>query len=119
MIRSELVARIAKQNPHLYTKEVEAAVTTILNTMAGALTRGDRVELRDFGSFATKEVAERAARNPRTGTVVTATAKRVVQFKLGKGMRDRLNREKAHPEQEAEQRLRGELRSAAAAWPAR
>ena len=92
MIRSELIARVAEQNPHLYAREVEAAVTTILNAMVTALIHGDRVELRDFGSFATRDVAERAARNPRTGAVVTATAKRIVQFKPGKAMRGAINR---------------------------
>ena len=52
MIKSELILRIAEQNPHLYEKEVEAVVNTILNRISDALVAGDRVELRGFGEFA-------------------------------------------------------------------
>src|ERR1700710_2677283 len=101
MIRSELVARIAEQNPHLYAKDVEAVVVTILDTIADALARGDRVELRGFGAFDTKPLLERAARNPKTGAAVTVGAKKRIAFKPGKGMQDRLNHTKLDPEQEA------------------
>ena len=103
MIRSELVARIAEQNPHLYAKDVEAVVVTILDTMADALARGDRVELRGFGAFDTKPLLERAARNPKTGAAVTVGAKKRIAFKPGKGMQDRLNLDQDTPGQEAEQ----------------
>ena len=119
MIRSELVARIAAQNPHLYAKEVEAVVDAILDRIARALADGDRVELRDFGTFCVRDREARTARNPRTGELVVATAKARIHFKPGKGMRTRLNLERTNPEQDAEQILRAELRSAAAAWPAR
>ncbi|XYD12692.1 HU family DNA-binding protein (plasmid) [Methylobacterium sp. NMS12] len=91
MIRSALIARIAEQNPHLYAKDVEAVVSVILNTMAKALARGDRVELRDFGAFSTNELQGRIARNPRTGAIVDVAAKRTIAFKPGKAMRARLN----------------------------
>ncbi|MCJ2062871.1 integration host factor subunit beta [Methylobacterium sp. J-088] len=91
MIRSELVARIAAQNPRLYAREVEGVVDAILDRIAEALANGDRVELRDFGTFATKEVLGRSARNPRTGAPVTVGAKLGVTFKPGKAMRARLN----------------------------
>ncbi|QGY03549.1 integration host factor subunit beta [Methylobacterium mesophilicum SR1.6/6] len=92
MIRSELITRIAKQNPHLYAKDVEAVVSVILAQIAAALTSGDRVELRDFGSFATKELQGRTARNPKTGAVVSVETKLSIAFKPGKAMRVRLNR---------------------------
>jgi integration host factor subunit beta len=91
MIRSELVTRIATQNPHFYATDVEAGVDAILDRMAGALADGDRVELRDFGTFATKERRARTRRNPRSGQSVAVSAKRVIQFKPGKTMRARLN----------------------------
>ena len=119
MIRSELVARIAAQNPHLFARDVEAVVDTILKRVAEALADGDRVELRDFGAFSVRDRDARAARNPRTGEPVVAKAKAHVYFKPGKGMRARLNLEKVDPEQGSEQLLRAELRSAAAAWPTR
>ena len=80
MIRSELVIRIAEQNRHLNARDVERVVDTVLDRIAGALADGDRVELRDFGTFAAKELGARTGRNPRTGEVVSVRAKRTVQF---------------------------------------
>ena len=119
MVRSELVARIAAQNPHLYAREVEAVVSAILDRIALALADSDRVELRDFGTFCVRDREGRAARNPRTGETLAVGAKAHVYFRPGKGMRTRLNLEQTEPEQGDEQLLRAELRSAAAAWPAR
>lgn len=90
MIRSELVARIAARNPHLYAQDVEKVVMTILGTVADALARGDRVELRDFGAFSTRAIRARPGRNPRTGMAVAVGAKTHVHFKPGKAMRERL-----------------------------
>lgn len=106
MIRSKLVARIAAQNPHLYARDVEAVVDAILERIVDALVDGDRVELRDFGTFATKETRARTGRNPRSGQTVDVAAKRSVQFKPGKAMRARLNIRPADQEYEAERLLR-------------
>src|SRR5215204_1708992 len=57
MLKSELIARIAEQNPHLYERDAEAIVNAILDTITTALARGDRVELRGFGVFAVKRRA--------------------------------------------------------------
>jgi integration host factor subunit beta len=91
MIRSELIARIAEQNLHLYAKDVAAVVDTILDMMADALARGDRVELRDFGVFATKKRPERTGCNPKTRAPVTIAARRNILFKPGKALQARLN----------------------------
>ncbi|WP_342111254.1 integration host factor subunit beta [Methylobacterium sp. SI9] len=106
MIRSELVARIAAQNPHLYAKDVEAVVDAILDRMSAALADGDRVELRDFGTFAIRDREARTGRNPRSGQSVAVPAKRVIHFKPGKTLRARLNLRPADQEREAERRLR-------------
>ena len=66
-------------------------VDAILDRMADALADGDRVELRDFGTFTTKEVLGHRARNPRTGAIVTVVSKLGIVFKPGKAMRVRLN----------------------------
>ena len=55
MLKSDLIERIAAENPHLYQRDVEIIVNTILGTITAALARGDRVELRDFGVFAVKK----------------------------------------------------------------
>ena len=66
MIKSELVQRIAEQNPHLYQRDVENIVNAILGEVIAALSRGDRVELRGFGAFSVKHRPARTGRNPRT-----------------------------------------------------
>ena len=92
MIKSELVQRIAEHNPHLYQRDVENIVNAILDEIVAALARGDRVELRGFGAFSTKQRQARTGRNPRTGDKVPVTEKLAPFFKTGKEMRERLNR---------------------------
>ena len=92
MIRSELVQKIADENPHLYQKDVERIVGTIFNEIINAMAAGDRVELRGFGAFSVKKRKARLGRNPRTGEAVDVGEKHVAFFKTGKLLRDRLNR---------------------------
>lgn len=91
MTKSELIARIAAANPHLYHRDVERIVTTIFDEITAALSRGDRVELRGFGAFSVKERDSRMGRNPRTGEAVSVSAKYVPFFKTGKELREKLN----------------------------
>ena len=70
MIKSELIARLAEQNPHLYQRDVERIVMTVFDEITGALQRGNRVELRGFGAFSVKRRPARIGRNPRTGDPV-------------------------------------------------
>jgi integration host factor subunit beta len=91
MTKSELIARLAEANPHLYQRDVERIVTTIFDEIATALARGDRVELRGFGAFSVKRRDARQGRNPRTGEQVAVTEKAVPFFKTGKQLRERLN----------------------------
>jgi integration host factor subunit beta len=91
MIKSELVTKIAEQNPHLYQRDVENIVNAILDTIGDALARGDRVELRGFGAFSVKKRDARTGRNPRTGESVSVSQKIIPVFKTGKEMRQRLN----------------------------
>jgi integration host factor subunit beta len=92
MIKSELVQKITGQNPHLYQRDVDNIVNSILNEIIAAIARDDRVELRGFGTFGVKHRPARTGRNPRTGAQVTVDKKRVAFFKTGKEMRERLNR---------------------------
>jgi integration host factor subunit beta len=91
MIKSELVQRIAEQNPHLYQRDVENIINAILGEIVTAMARGERVELRGFGTFSVKNRPARSGRNPRTGAVVSVDQKYVPYFKTGKEMRVRLN----------------------------
>ncbi|MGH2549382.1 MAG: integration host factor subunit beta [Thermomicrobiales bacterium] len=92
MIKSELVQRIADNNPHLYQRDVENIVNAILDEITAALARSDRVELRGFGAFSVKYRSARVGRNPRTGAHAPVDQKTVPSFKTGKEMRQRLNR---------------------------
>lgn len=91
MIRSELVQRIADENPHLTQRHVERIVGTVFDEIINALAKGDRVELRGFGAFSVKSRDARIGRNPRTGEAVKVETKKVPFFKTGKLLRDRLN----------------------------
>lgn len=91
MIRSELIQKIADENPHLYQRDVERIVNTIFEEIIGAMSDGDRVELRGFGAFSVKKRDARTGRNPRTGASVAVEEKYVPFFKTGKLLRDRLN----------------------------
>lgn len=91
MIKSELIAKLAEENPHLYQRDVERVVSTIFDSISEALSNGDRVELRGFGAFSVKRRDGRVGRNPRTGEAVTVPEKSVPFFKTGKELRERLN----------------------------
>ena len=91
MTKSELIARLAEANPHLYQRDVEHIVTTIFDEITAALARGDRVELRGFGAFSVKERGSRVGRNPRTGDAVEVASKFIPYFKTGKQLREKLN----------------------------
>ena len=92
MTKSELIAYITEQNPHLFQRDVERIVTTIFDEISSALSRGDRVELRGFGAFSVKRRGARIGRNPRTGEAVNVPEKRVPYFKTGKQLRNLLNK---------------------------
>ena len=91
MIRSELIQKLAEDNPHLYQRDVERIVNTIFDEITEAMARGERVELRGFGAFSVKQRDARTGRNPRTGETVDVDGKAVPFFKAGKLLRDRLN----------------------------
>ena len=93
MTKSELIARLAAQNPSLYYRDIERLVNTVFETITETLISGDRVELRGFGAFSLRERGSRIGRNPRTGEAVNVSAKRMPFFKMGKGMRERLNKD--------------------------
>jgi integration host factor subunit beta len=91
MIKSELVRRIAAQNPHLYQRDVENIVNSVLDAITTSLARGRRVELRGFGVFSVRDRPARTGRNPRTGAQVSVRQKKVPFFRTGKEMHKLLN----------------------------
>lgn len=92
MIKSELIQELAKENPRLYRRDVERIVDAILEEITEALIAGGRVELRGFGVFCVKERAAHQGRNPRTGESVCVEKKHVPLFRMGREIRERLNR---------------------------
>lgn len=91
MLRSELVVKIATENPHLTQSDAERIVHTVFESITETLANGGRVELRGFGAFSVRHRDPRRGRNPRTGEVVAVQATSVPFFKTGKELRDRLN----------------------------
>ena len=91
MIRSELVQRLAEENPTLAPRDIDRIVHTVFDAIGTRLAEGGRVELRGFDAFSTRARDARTGRNPRTGEAVAVDAKRVPYFKPGKEMRERLN----------------------------
>jgi integration host factor subunit beta len=91
MLKSELVQKIAKANPHLYERDAEYVVDAILDEITNALSRGERVELRGFGAFTVKHRGSRIGRNPRTGVSVSVGQKYAPLFRPSKDMHNRLN----------------------------
>ena len=91
MIRSELVQKIAEDNPALNVADAERIVTTIFDEIISSISSGNRVELRGFGAFSVKKRGARTGRNPKTGDAVSVDSKHIPFFKTGKLLRDRLN----------------------------
>jgi integration host factor subunit beta len=92
MTKSELIARLAERFPQLVTKDADFAVKMILDAMSEALVRGDRIEIRGFGSFALNYRPPRVGRNPKSGDKVSVPAKWVPHFKAGKELRERVDK---------------------------
>jgi len=91
MTKSELIERIAARQDQLSAKDIELAVKLVLEYMSQALSGGERIEIRGFGSFSLHYRAPRIGRNPKTGESVELEGKYVPHFKPGKEMRDRVN----------------------------
>jgi integration host factor subunit beta len=92
MTKSELIARLAERFPQLVAKDADFAVKMILDAMSEALVRGDRIEIRGFGSFALNYRPPRVGRNPKSGDKVSVPAKWVPHFKAGKELRERVDK---------------------------
>lgn len=91
MTKSELIERMLSKQPQLSSKDVELAVKTILDHMSQALSDGERIEIRGFGSFSLHYRSPRMGRNPKTGDSVALSGKFVPHFKPGKELRDQVN----------------------------
>jgi len=91
MVKSELITQLANKVPSLSLKDVELGVHHILDCMSQALSQGERIEIRGFGSFAPRFRPPRQAHNPRTGERVFTEGKHATHFKPGKDLKERVN----------------------------
>ena len=91
MTKSELIEIITAKQKHLPAKDVELALKQILEIMSDALSAGERIEIRGFGSFSLHFRPPRQGRNPKTGEAVALSGKYVPHFKPGKDLRERVN----------------------------
>jgi integration host factor subunit beta len=91
MTKSELIERLADKMRQVPTKDVELAIKELLEQMAQTLQKGERIEIRGFGSFSLHYRAPRVGRNPKTGETVKLDGKYVPHFKPGKELRERVN----------------------------
>lgn len=89
MTRKDLVANIA-ENKGLRQDETRVVVDEVLEEISRSLSMGEKVELRGFGVFKVKERQARLGRNPRTGEEISVPAVKVVHFKAGKELKERV-----------------------------
>jgi integration host factor subunit beta len=94
MNRSDLIDRLAKLHPQLQFKDAELGVKLIIDALCNMLSKGGRIEIRGFGSFAINYKAPRIGRNPKNGNRVKVSAKYVPRFKAGKELRERIIKSK-------------------------
>ncbi len=90
MTKAELVEEVARAT-ELTKKDSETVVDTVFVTIKDAIHRGDKIELRGFGSFRLRKRQPRTGRNPRTGAKVDVPPKRVPYFKPGKELKELLH----------------------------
>jgi integration host factor subunit beta len=100
MTKAELVEEVARA-AELNKRDAEVIVETVFDSIIGALHKGEKVELRGFGSFRTRERGPRRGRNPKTGEPVDVPAKRVPYFKPGKELKEYFTETPAAPEASA------------------
>lgn len=91
MTKSELIERLANQNPRVTARDVDETVKAVLDAMTTAMASGSRIEIRGFGSFTLNHRPSRIGRNPKSGESVMVPEKFVPHFKAGKELRERVD----------------------------
>jgi integration host factor subunit beta len=90
--KSNLVTKIVNLNEDFYQKDIVEIVDIFFKTLTKAIVKNDRVELRGFGTFDVKNREARIARNPKNGSIVAVPSKKIPFFRMGKGMKERINK---------------------------
>ena len=97
MTKAELIEEVSKV-VEMTRKDSEEIVETIFDSIVGSLHKGEKIEIRGFGSFRTRQRQPRVGRNPKTGTRVEVPSKRIPYFKPSKELRDLVNQTSQPPE---------------------
>ena len=93
MTKADLVEQVANE-AEMTKKDAEQLVEIIFDSIVGALNKGEKIELRGFGSFRVRQRDSRKGRNPKTGEAVNIPAKKVAYFKPGKELKEVINKGK-------------------------
>ena len=91
MTKRDLIEEVARHYPRFSRRDAEVIVNAVFENMTDALGRGERIEIRGFGSLIVKQRYAREGRNPRTGELVSVAAKKIPFFKVGKELRLRVD----------------------------
>ena len=90
MTKSELIENIVAKHPNISKKNIAFIINSVFNSIKDSLQKGEKVEIRGFGSFKIREKTSKVGRNPKTGTKVTVPDKKVPYFKPGKEIKEML-----------------------------
>jgi len=98
MNKAKLIEKVSER-AKIPSKATKVVVNTIFDSMTESLEKGERIEIRGFGSFTVREYAAYKGRNPKTGKVVDIPPKRLPHFKVGKELREKVNHTEAKENQ--------------------
>ena len=94
IVKSKLIKELKKSYPNFLTRDLDKIIEIILREIKDTLNRGERVELRNFGTFKVNIQKASIRRNPRTGEKVNVPKKRTIKWKMSKDLFKKLNNEK-------------------------
>jgi integration host factor subunit beta len=92
MTKAQIIEKVSEQVSLLTKRQAEIVVNTMFNSVRDSLHRGDKTEIRGFGSFRLRSRRMKEGRNPKTGATVSVPAKKVPFFKAGKELKEMLNK---------------------------
>ena len=94
IVKSKLIKQLSKNFPNFLKKDIEKFTDIILKEIQQSLKRGERVEIRGWGTLSTRIQKSSIRRNPKTGEKIPVPAKKVIQWKMSKEMFKKINNEK-------------------------
>ena len=89
--KSDLLKNLKNSYINFYSKDLEKVINIFLREIKFALKKGERCEIRGFGSFSTRTQKARISRNPKTGEKIETPEKKIIHFKISKNLFNKLN----------------------------